>query len=106
MVMPVYQRCPKCHVMFLGSDAIGRPCFECEVNRLTDQLKPKLGPHLCLGCGRPENHKPCPAYGTPFYMSGIPYTEAIEYFINSFTDRTDLDISEEVFKFIKKLRDL
>ena len=30
---------------------------------------------ICPGCMKPEIHKYCPAYGTPFYMSGIPYTD-------------------------------
>jgi hypothetical protein len=29
---------------------------------------------VCKGCGRPEIHKMCPAWGTPFYMSGKLYT--------------------------------
>jgi hypothetical protein len=27
----------------------------------------------CPGCGREDMHLMCPAFGTPFYMSGIPY---------------------------------
>ena len=30
---------------------------------------------VCEGCRRPEIHKSCPAYGTEFYMTGVPYTE-------------------------------
>lgn len=30
---------------------------------------------VCPGCQRLEFHKMCPAHGTPFYMSGVPYTE-------------------------------
>lgn len=30
MVMPVMQQCPQCHKPFMGSDAIGRPCFACQ----------------------------------------------------------------------------
>jgi hypothetical protein len=43
---------------------------------------------LCKGCGRLEVHafelqdrkffQVCPAYGTPFFKSGILYTEEIE----------------------------
>ena len=29
----------------------------------------------CRGCQRMELHKMCPAYGTPFYMSGIPFSK-------------------------------
>jgi hypothetical protein len=32
----------------------------------------------CPGCQRRELHKFCPAYGTPYYMSGIPYTKELE----------------------------
>lgn len=32
----------------------------------------------CPGCGRMELHKMCPAHGTPFYMSGIPFSKETE----------------------------
>lgn len=32
----------------------------------------------CPGCGRNEIHKMCPAWGTPFYMSGKLYTKEDE----------------------------
>jgi hypothetical protein len=32
----------------------------------------------CPGCQRQEMHKMCPAYNTPFYMTGIPFTNNIE----------------------------
>lgn len=32
----------------------------------------------CPGCQREELHKMCPAFGTPFYMSGKLYTEEDE----------------------------
>jgi uncharacterized Zn finger protein (UPF0148 family) len=32
----------------------------------------------CPGCGRPELHKRCPAWGTPYYMSGEVFTEEME----------------------------
>lgn len=32
----------------------------------------------CRGCQREDLHKMCPTYGTPFYMSELPYTEKIE----------------------------
>jgi hypothetical protein len=35
---------------------------------------------LCPGCLRHDIHKKCPAHGTPFYMSGIPFTEKMEYY--------------------------
>ncbi len=30
-MMPVKQRCPKCHGIFVGSDCIGRECIMCQV---------------------------------------------------------------------------
>lgn len=33
---------------------------------------------ICKGCGRPEIHKMCPAWGTRYYMSGILFTEEME----------------------------
>lgn len=32
----------------------------------------------CAGCGRPEIHKMCPAWGTPKYMTGELFTEEDE----------------------------
>lgn len=31
-MMPVRQRCPKCHGIFLGSDCIGRECMMCQIS--------------------------------------------------------------------------
>jgi hypothetical protein len=33
---------------------------------------------VCPGCGRHELHKMCPAWGTPFYMSGELFTPELE----------------------------
>lgn len=33
---------------------------------------------MCPGCGRNEIHKACPAHGTPYYMSGKPFTVEVE----------------------------
>ena len=33
--------------------------------------------YKCPGCQRNDLHKMCPAHGTPFYMSGIPYPEKL-----------------------------
>lgn len=30
MVMPIRQRCPRCGVEYVGSDALGRVCNDCE----------------------------------------------------------------------------
>ena len=30
-MMPIKQRCPKCHGIFTGSDCIGRECIMCQV---------------------------------------------------------------------------
>jgi hypothetical protein len=32
----------------------------------------------CPGCGRPEQHKMCPAWGTPVYMTGELLTPELE----------------------------
>ena len=34
--------------------------------------------YKCPGCQREELHKMCPAYGTPFYMTGILFTKELE----------------------------
>ena len=34
----------------------------------------------CPGCQRDEIHKKCPAHGTPFYMSGVPFSIRVEEF--------------------------
>lgn len=48
-------------------------------DRLTsDQLDKEMPPNVCRGCGRPEVHKMCPAWGTPKYMSGDVFTEQDE----------------------------
>lgn len=33
--------------------------------------------YKCAGCQRNELHMMCPAYGTPFYMSGVSYPEKL-----------------------------
>lgn len=33
MIMPVRQRCPICREWFMGSDVLGRPCFDCAVEK-------------------------------------------------------------------------
>lgn len=33
---------------------------------------------ICIGCQRPELHKICPAWGTPYYMSGELFTKELE----------------------------
>ena len=34
--------------------------------------------YVCPGCGRPELHKMCPAWGTEYYMSGKLFTQELE----------------------------
>lgn len=34
--------------------------------------------YKCPGCQRPELHKMCPAWNTPYYMTGTPFTEEVE----------------------------
>lgn len=45
--------------------------FEVILDAITGEPK-------CPGCGRPELHKTCPAWGTPKYMSGELFTEEDE----------------------------
>ena len=45
---------------------------------------------LCRGCQRPGEHLMCPAYGTPFYCSGIPFTEEIEKLFPPIGERISL----------------
>ncbi len=50
-----------------------------EIERLRSLLPPPVdSSKACLGCQRQEEHKLCPAYGTVFYMSGVPFTPEIE----------------------------
>ncbi len=51
----------------------------------------------CPGCQRDEIHKMCPAYGTPYYMSGIPYSIRTETLFNLFP----LDLRDLVFDVCK-----
>lgn len=44
----------------------------------------------CSGCGRYELHKMCPAYGTPFYMSGIPMSVEDEKLWKESTPDSDI----------------
>jgi len=39
---------------------------------------------VCRGCQRKEMHKLCPAFGTPYYMSGTAFTEEIEKIYDRF----------------------
>lgn len=39
---------------------------------------------VCRGCQRKEMHKFCPAFGTPYYMSGTAFTEEIEKIYDRF----------------------
>ena len=51
MVMPVYQRCPKCGMPFLGSDCIVDPCPSCRdirrevITRLAKSVEVSLKLH-------------------------------------------------------------
>ena len=36
-MMPIEQRCPKCHKTFIGTDCIGRECIECELTALQSE---------------------------------------------------------------------
>jgi hypothetical protein len=57
--------------------------------------------YKCMGCGRPEEHKKCPAYGTPFYMSGVPYSPEVERLFAKFpaeVQQTVFDIIEMIYE--------
>jgi len=58
---------------------------------------------LCDGCQRPEVHKKCPAHGTPFYMSGIPYPKEIEEIMNKMFYSTD---KETLFKIVRSVHEI
>lgn len=57
--------------------------------------------HPCPGCRRYEMHKMCPAYGTEYYMSGIPYTERVEQFIknNNLNENQQKELMEISLEF-------
>ncbi len=43
-----------------------------------DVLKSSRDGYFCPGCGRPDMHKLCPAWGTPKYMTGELFTKEDE----------------------------
>lgn len=65
--------------------------------------------YKCTGCQRNEIHKMCPAYGTPFYMSGIPFTIEIQN-IYDILDKDDklvlfnyqINLIEELYRLCKQ----
>lgn len=46
----------------------------------------------CPGCQRMELHKMCPAHGTPFYMSGIPFSKETELTYYRLSDTNSLEL--------------
>ena len=60
-----------------------------------------FGEDLCLGCMRKVMHKRCPAHGTRFYMSGIPYTEEIDATRKNYGVAT-VDAMFELFRYNKE----
>ena len=59
----------------------------------------------CLGCQRTEVHKRCPAHGTPFYMSGVPYTKHIENIIKNYANmNSGIDMAEVIFRLIVRFK--
>ena len=46
---------------------------------------------VCDGCMRIAMHKMCPAHGTPFYMTGVPFTEEVERLYNKKKSDEDFD---------------
>lgn len=49
--------------------------------------------HICLGCSQEAFHKYCPAHGTYFYMSGVPYTPEID----AMRKRYGVEITDAIF---------
>lgn len=60
--------------------------------------------YTCIGCGRNEIHKMCPAHGTPFYMSGIPYPEKLAKIVDVLSPE-DRQVIFEAFKTTKDMWD-
>lgn len=46
---------------------------------------------VCEGCMRQAMHKMCPAHGTPFYMTGVPFTEEVERLYNKKKSEENFD---------------
>ena len=53
--------------------------------------------NTCPGCQRNEIHFMCPAYGTPFYMSGVPYSVRVESLFKEFP----LELQNIIFDICK-----
>ncbi len=53
--------------------------------------------YICPGCQRNDLHMMCPAYGTPFYMSGVPFPEKLAKII-AVLNPDDRQIIFEVIK--------
>ena len=58
--------------------------------------------HKCAGCGRNVIHKHCPAYGTPFYCSGIGFSEALEKVIDALK-YAGLDDADKLLYLLMKI---
>lgn len=59
----------------------------------------------CAGCGREELHKMCPAYGTIFYMSDIPYLPEIEKIVKMCQEVGVKDADQIIFDSLVVYRD-
>lgn len=55
---------------------------------------------LCPGCGQKALHKYCPAHGSYFYMSGIPYTPEV----HALRKRYGTGVTDAVFKLLRALK--
>lgn len=59
--------------------------------------------YKCPGCQRQELHKFCPAYGTHFYMSGIPFTIEIQNIYDILDKEDKLSLFNYQIKLIEEL---
>lgn len=64
--------------------------------------------YTCKGCGRTvdlsvNSHKLCPAWGTPFYMSGIPFTIEIQNIYDILDKEDKLSLFNYQIKLIEEL---
>ena len=62
--------------------------------------------YKCPGCGRNELHKRCPAHGTPFYISGVDFTQDIEDIIYTLKTIYKIEDAEKIVFCILKLKEL
>jgi ribA/ribD-fused uncharacterized protein len=59
-------------------EAVGPEVCEQLIKDAAKKAVDALMDGVCPGCGRPEIHKMCPAWGTEYYMSGKLFTKELE----------------------------